>query len=369
VFDTDGYYHTGDIVAELGPDQIKYLDRRNDVLKLAQGEFVTASHLEAVFGASPLVHQIYVYGNSSQPSLLAVVVPSSRAVESRGLAEQKVLIATALQEIGAASGLQPYEIPRDLIIETRPFTTDDGLLTGIGKLVRPRLRERYGERLEKLYAEVARQRNDELENLRTTGGELPVVEGVLRAATALLQPVGGRLVPEDRLTQCGGDSMAAVDLSTLLEDMFDVEVPVGLVVSPTSDLQAIANHIEAERHAETSGPGFSSVHGSDPTVVQATDLRLDAFFENTPRIATPPAATVNTGTVLLTGATGFLGRYLLLDLLSRIQTEGGRLICLVSGKDDLGARRRLDAVFDRGDPPSAGALPADGRRATAGHRR
>jgi fatty acid CoA ligase FadD9 len=179
-----------------------------------------------VFGASPLVHQIYVYGNSSQPSLLAVVVPGSRAVESRGLAEQKALIATALQEIGAASGLQPYEIPRDLIIETRPFTTDDGLLTGIGKLVRPRLRERYGERLEKLYAEVARQRNDELENLRTTGGELPVVEGVLRAATALLQPVGGRLVPEDRLTQCGGDSMAAVDLSTLLEDMFDVEVPV-----------------------------------------------------------------------------------------------------------------------------------------------
>ena len=55
VFDPDGYYRTGDIMAEVGPDQLVYLDRRNNVLKLSQGEFVTVSKLEAVFGDSPLV--------------------------------------------------------------------------------------------------------------------------------------------------------------------------------------------------------------------------------------------------------------------------------------------------------------------------
>ena len=55
MFDADGYYRTGDIVAELGPDQLRYLDRRNNVLKLSQGEFVTVSRLEVVFGDSPLV--------------------------------------------------------------------------------------------------------------------------------------------------------------------------------------------------------------------------------------------------------------------------------------------------------------------------
>ncbi|MBO0883486.1 MAG: AMP-binding protein, partial [Mycobacterium sp.] len=40
VFDADGYYRTGDVVAEVGPDQLVYVDRRNNVLKLAQGEFV-----------------------------------------------------------------------------------------------------------------------------------------------------------------------------------------------------------------------------------------------------------------------------------------------------------------------------------------
>ncbi|MFG1935176.1 AMP-binding protein, partial [Mycobacterium sp. NPDC048908] len=55
VFDADGYYRTGDIVAELGPDRLEYVDRRNNVLKLSQGEFVTVAKLEAVFGDSPLV--------------------------------------------------------------------------------------------------------------------------------------------------------------------------------------------------------------------------------------------------------------------------------------------------------------------------
>src|SRR3981189_1044513 len=69
VFDPQGYYRTGDIVAEVGPDQLEYLDRRNNVLKLSQGEFVTVSKLEAVFDTSPLVGQIYLYGNSARSYL------------------------------------------------------------------------------------------------------------------------------------------------------------------------------------------------------------------------------------------------------------------------------------------------------------
>ncbi|HXO81739.1 MAG TPA: AMP-binding protein, partial [Mycobacterium sp.] len=41
VFDDDGYYRTGDVFAETAPDHLVYVDRRNNVLKLAQGEFVT----------------------------------------------------------------------------------------------------------------------------------------------------------------------------------------------------------------------------------------------------------------------------------------------------------------------------------------
>jgi fatty acid CoA ligase FadD9 len=55
-------------------------------------------------------------------------------------------------------------------------------------------------------------------------------------------------------------------------------------------------------------------------------------------------------TVLLTGATGFLGRYLALDWLERMDLVDGKVICLVRAKSDADARARLDATFDSGDP-------------------
>src|ERR1700754_2474537 len=106
VFDADGYYRTGDIVAELGPDHVKYLDRRNNVLKLSQGEFVTVSKLEAVFVDSPLIRQIFVYGNSARSYLLAVIVPTDDALGRHDTEALKALLTESLQEIAKATGLQ-----------------------------------------------------------------------------------------------------------------------------------------------------------------------------------------------------------------------------------------------------------------------
>src|SRR6201996_177861 len=131
VFDADGYYRTGDVFAEVGPDRLVYVDRRNNVLKLAQGEFVTLARREAVFGNSPLIRQIYVYGNSAQPYLLAVVVPTEEALANEDLKALKPKIADSLQNVARQANLQSYEVPRDFIIETTPFTLENGLLTGI----------------------------------------------------------------------------------------------------------------------------------------------------------------------------------------------------------------------------------------------
>ena len=166
VFDADGYYRTGDVIAEVGPDQLVYVDRRNNVLKLSQGEFVTVAKLEAVFGNSPLVRQIYVYGNSAHPYLLAVVVPTEEALaryDADGADALKPAIAESLQNVAKEAGLQSYEVPRDFIIETTPFTLENGLLTGIRKLAWPKLKQHYGERLEQLYADLAEGQANELQ--------------------------------------------------------------------------------------------------------------------------------------------------------------------------------------------------------------
>lgn len=352
MFDEDGYYRTGDIVAETAPDRLTYLDRRNNVLKLSQGEFVTVSKLEAVFGDSPLIHQIYVYGNSARPYLLAVVVPTDAALAREDV---KTAVAESLQDVARAAELQSYEIPRDFLIETTPFTLENGLLTGIRKLARPKLKERYGDRLEALYTELAESQTDELRELRRSGAERPVQETVLRAAGAMLGTAAADLRPDAHFTDLGGDSLSALTFANLLHDIFDVEIPVGVIVSPATDLQALAGHIETARTTGSVRPSFTSVHQhSDQPVteVYARDLKLDKFVDTDTLAAAPalpgPAAEIRT--VLLTGATGFLGRYLALEWLERLSLVGGTLICLVRAKDDAAARDRLDRTFDSGDP-------------------
>ena len=185
-FDADGYYRTGDVVAEVGADRLVYVDRRNNVLKLAQGEFVTLAKLEAAFGNSRLIRQIYVYGNSAHPYLLAVVVPTEEALASNDIETLKPLIADSLQNVAKEAGLQSYEVPRDFIIETTPFTLENGLLTGILKLAWPKLKQHYGERLEQLYADLAEGQANELGELRHSDADAPVLQTVSWAATAML---------------------------------------------------------------------------------------------------------------------------------------------------------------------------------------
>jgi fatty acid CoA ligase FadD9 len=352
VYDQDGYYRTGDIFTEIDPGQFQFTDRRNNVIKLSQGEFVAVSKVEAVLGDSPLVGQTYIYGNSARPYLLAVVVPTQEALSRWRLDELKPLISQSLQEVAKKSGLQSYEIPRDFIVETTPFTAENGLLTGIGKMARPKLKERYGDRLEQLYVDLAESQANDLLELRRGGVSRPVLETVSRAAGALLGAAGGDLCPDAHFSDLGGDSLSALTFANLLHEIFDIDVPVGVIISPATDLQGIADYINTQRQPGVQRPTFASVHGHDAAEVHARDLKLDKFIDEKTVAAAPtlPQPSGEVRTVLLTGATGFLGRFLALEWLERVSLVGGTLICLVRAKTEEEARRRLDKTFDSGDP-------------------
>ena len=356
VFDPDGYYLTGDIMAEVGPDQLTYIDRRNSVVKLSQGEFVAVSKLEAVFGDSPLVRQIYIYANSARSYPLAVVAPTEDALKRHGVPSLKPLISKSLQDVAKAAGLQSYEIPRDFVIETTPFTVENGLLTDIGKPVQTRLKQRYGPRLEQLYTELAEDQANQLRTLHDGAADRPVLETVSRAAGAVLGAASIDLQANTHFTDLGGDSLSALTLSNLLHEIFDIDVPVGVIVSPATDLQGLADYIETHRRAGSKRPTFAGVHGQPAaaaaTEVHAADLALDKFIDTQTlgTAAALPAPSAQARTVLLTGATGYLGRFLALEWLERLALLGGTLICLVRAKDDAAGAERLDKTFDRGDP-------------------
>jgi fatty acid CoA ligase FadD9 len=355
MFDAEGYYKTGDIMAEIGPDQLVYLDRRNNVLKLSQGEFVAIARLEALYNAGhPLLRQIYLYGTSDRAFLVAVVVPNAAEVERLGLAADpaatKAALRQAIKAVAHAEELHAFEVPRDFIVEHEPFTTENGLLAGIGKYQRPQFKARYGERLEALYGAIAASQADDLQALRLQGRNAPVLETVARAMQATLGIEGIDSQANDTFADLGGDSLSALSCSTLLEEIYEVEVPVGVINHPTGGLRQVAQFIE--RALQGGGlPTVSSVHGAGATVLRAADLTLERFLDDATLDAAararPPSSEIRT--VLLTGANGYLGRFLCIEWLERMAKVGGRVICIARGNDNDSARRRVTEVFDSGD--------------------
>ncbi|MEX2984267.1 carboxylic acid reductase [Streptomyces sp. C36] len=356
VFDEDGFYRTGDIMARVGPDELRYVERRSNVLKLSQGEFVAVSRLEALFSGSPVVRQIFLYGSGARAYLLAVVVPTQEALErADGDARRlRPILRESLRKLATEAGLNSYEIPRDLLVETEPFTQENGLLAGVRKPLRPALTKRYGERLEALYTELSDRETEELRTLRQAGADQPVPATVLRAAQALLGLEEGVVKPGTRFLELGGDSLTALSFSQLMKEILHVDVPVDVIISPVNSLQRVADHIERALATERRRPTADSVHGPNATRLDAAELRLDAFLDTrTVEQAgrqRPAGPLPEARTVLLTGANGYLGRFLCLEWLERTAERGGTLVCVVRGSSAEAARARLDAAFDSGDP-------------------
>ncbi|MFJ4577335.1 thioester reductase domain-containing protein [Streptomyces sp. NPDC088846] len=262
------------------------------------------------------------------------------------------ILRESLQKLATEAGLNSYEIPRDLLVETEPFTQENRLLSGVRKPLRPALTKRYGERLEALYAQLSDREAEELRMLRQTGTDQPVPATVLRAAQALLGLEEGVVELGTRFLELGGDSLTALSFSQLLKETFHVDVPVDVVINPVNSLRQVADHIERALASEHRRPTADSVHGPDATRLDAADLRLDAFLDarTIARAERPAGPLPEARTVLLTGANGYLGRFLCLEWLERVAERGGTLVCVVRGSSAETARARLDAAFDSGDP-------------------
>mmetsp|Transcript_44752 Transcript_44752/g.173632 ORF Transcript_44752/g.173632 Transcript_44752/m.173632 type:complete len:604 (-) Transcript_44752:1756-3567(-) len=71
----DGWFHTGDVGQWLEDKSLQIIDRKKNLFKLAQGEYVSPETLEQGYTKAKLVGQIWIYGNSFESYLVAVCTP------------------------------------------------------------------------------------------------------------------------------------------------------------------------------------------------------------------------------------------------------------------------------------------------------
>ncbi|ORA59312.1 non-ribosomal peptide synthetase [Mycobacteroides franklinii] len=164
-----------------------------------------------------------------------------------------------------------------------------------------------------------------------------------------------RVGVDDSFFDLGGDSISAMRVVAAINTALDVDLAVWTLFEAPS-VRSLSTHVDGAACSaavvETSRTSCASVHGRGATRVSASDLTLDKFIDVATLATnhTRPHATGGAGKVLLTGATGFLGRHLVLHWLNEMARVGGTLTCLVRASSNEEARRRLEKSFDSGDP-------------------
>jgi fatty acid CoA ligase FadD9 len=353
LLDEDGFCRTGDIVEELGPNRIAIIDRLKDVIKLSQGEFVAVGKLGKLFEqGSSLIHQFYVHGDARRSYLLAIAVPdfdANRPPPSRE--ELRSLLRSEIHRIGRENGLRNFEIPRDFIIAEEPFTQENGLLSSVNKYLRPAIKNRYHRALEELYESHERLRRNELEAFNVEKSSLGIEDKLRGLLNTTLGVRCGRDERSKSFHELGGDSLAAVLLSFHIEKEFGIRLQGDQILSPRGNIREWARLIENAPKGHRQPATFETIHGRNPDEIHARDLRLNRFVAEETLIAasTLPRSLEPPVTVLLTGASGFLGGRICLKWLEKLAALNGKLVCLVRPSTTRSAKERLDKRLARHD--------------------
>ncbi|XP_010925724.1 long chain acyl-CoA synthetase 4 [Elaeis guineensis] len=161
----DGWFHTGDI-GEWQPDgTLKIIDRKKNIFKLSQGEYVAAENLENIYGLVPDIDFIWIYGNSFESFLVAIINPNKQALENwageNGISEDfaalcenpkaKEYILGELTKIANAKKLKGFEFIKAVHLDPVPFDMERDLLTPTYKKKRPQLLKYYQMVINSLY--------------------------------------------------------------------------------------------------------------------------------------------------------------------------------------------------------------------------
>eukprot|EP00808_Paulinella_micropora_P001897 g15385.t1 len=186
----DGWLYTGDIGRWNEDGTLSIIDRRKNIFKLAQGEYIAVEKVEDAYKSAAPVNQIWVFGNSYKSVVVAVVVPDAmwlrKFCTGKGwwksdshpgtpdfLAEFKSMLsdksrlqtikAAVLESMNAAATeaklmgfekVKAIHLEKELEQDLTGFSVANDCLTPTFKLKRPQLKNRYLEDVKQLYTEL-----------------------------------------------------------------------------------------------------------------------------------------------------------------------------------------------------------------------
>lgn len=296
---TPSLYKTGDKARYLPDGNIEYLGRIDQQVKI-RGYRIELGEIEAILRQHPEIReaQVLAWDENANKRLVAYVVPiNPTEIQNLKSNELRSFLKKKLPE---------YAIPSTFVtLKVMPLTAN-------GKIDRQAL----------LLSEPPPNSEASFVAARTPNEEMLTK---IWAEVLSLEKVG----VEDNFFDLGGHSLLMTQLLVKVRETFQVDLSLkSLYEAPT--IAALAKNIE-----------IGSSTNSD---LETVDFKADAILD--PKISAgnlPIKHQTKLDCILLTGATGFLGAFLLYELLQQTQAD---IYCLVRAANSAEGKARIQSSLE-----------------------
>ncbi|KAK9720730.1 long-chain fatty acid-CoA ligase [Basidiobolus ranarum] len=165
----DGWLMTGDIGEWLPDGTLGIIDRKKNLVKLSNGEYIALEKLESLYKTSVYADNLCVYADSFQSRPVAIIVCGEEKL--RNLAKQrdvdgyekmshgelaqnpkvKKAVHDDLLAIAKRNNFVSAELLHDVCVIDEEWTPENNLLTAAQKLKRRDIAERYKQQIDSMY--------------------------------------------------------------------------------------------------------------------------------------------------------------------------------------------------------------------------
>ncbi|KAL4914732.1 hypothetical protein BDW62DRAFT_189983 [Aspergillus aurantiobrunneus] len=162
-----GWFMTGDIGEFDKNGHLRIIDRKKNLVKTLNGEYIALEKLESVYRSSPVVGNICVYAAQDQDKPIAIIVPvevalkkiaSENGIEGDSIEtlvhndKLKNIVLKQLQTAGRSSGLKGIEIINGVVLADEEWTPQNGYMTAAQKLQRRKITSKFQKEIDQAYA-------------------------------------------------------------------------------------------------------------------------------------------------------------------------------------------------------------------------